>query len=152
MKRTSKLVLTGSAVLGLLVGAVAGITAGKALEHAVETAQSSIVEKAPSDFAIRQVQYADTDHARHAVQFEINMLLQLQRCEPNNTVISGELGFAYTRLAMIEETARRDTQAQIAFDQARLLMRKAHPSKDMTDEQLRTAVRRFDAASNKLRM
>jgi len=152
MARTSKIVLSGAALAGLIVGVVAGIGAARMLGDLTRTVQSSVAESVPSDFAMRQFQFADTEHARAAVHFEIQMLQQLSRAEPNNSIINGKLRFAYTRLAMIEEKAGRIKEAEAAFDQARIFVKKSHPKEDMSDEQLRAAIRRFDAAFDNARM
>jgi hypothetical protein len=110
-----------------------------------------------SVFAREQFEYADHAHARQAVLLEIKLLEQLEQVV-HETDASGALvgteglqvALAYTRLALIEgedgqtEAARRDLgRAKASFNRNR-------PGEEVTDEQLKDTLRRFDAASKSL--
>lgn len=113
-----------------------------------ESIQTITADSVPSDFSALQFQYADADHAREAVLFEIRTLEQLQRLAQNSTV-NGELAYAYTRLGMVDESDGQATAAAAAFDEARAWMMKFHPGQAMTDEQLKDVIRRLDHAREK---
>ncbi|MBV9144945.1 MAG: hypothetical protein JO065_03445 [Acidobacteria bacterium] len=130
--------------------------AGKNVESVIAEAQILAAGSVSSDFATRQYERADSDHARQAIQFEIKLRQQLKDYEASDPVLErvmdGGLAFAFIRLAMVEEAAGRGTEEQIAFDRARVLMKKAHPNETLTDDDLRNTVRKFDAATDKFRL
>jgi len=57
-----------------------------------------------SDFALQQFEHANNAHARQAVTLQINTLEQVERVT-GESISKSELGYAYTRLRMIEESA-----------------------------------------------
>ena len=106
-----------------------------------------------SNFASQQFQHADSAHARQAVLLEIKLLDQLQRAARDSSSESQlELAYtsAYTRLAMIEESAGQTEAERRAMDEAKVQFNRNRPNREVTDEQMKNALKEWDAASDRL--
>ena len=149
--------MTGAMKVTFLVAAILGLACGGYGGHrtAVEVSDSlkSIQYLAPaniaSDFARTQFMRADTNHARQAVMLQIRLLEQLELAD--KSFHADELFLAYTRLAMVEESAGQTEAERRALDQARARdKRDRFRSKDLTDDELRNAVKLLDRAFDNL--
>ena len=147
MSRPVKLLIPICAIAGLLVGSVIGIRTGKSLSNMIDQTNVVSCDAAPSDFSARQLKYADNEHARTAVLFEIRTLEQRQQLQ-QSSVTSGELGIAYARLGIVEEAAGNANEAHAAFDKARTFLPRTHPGQIATDVQIKKTVQRIDDALN----
>ncbi len=115
----------------------------------MKTVQASSAENATYVFSARQFDYADADHARDAVLFEIHTLEQLHHAAPDS-MQGGRLAVAFTRLGMIEESVGQADAAHASFDKARTWVKRSQPGADMNDAKLKDAVRRMDQVMDKL--
>ncbi len=79
---------------------------------------------------------------------EIKILGQLERAAPDSSS-EGQSGFAYTRLAMIEEAAGQAEAERRALDQAKEWFGRAHPREGLTGEQMKSALKLLDEASDR---
>jgi len=93
---------------------------------------------------LEQFEHADNSRARQAVQLQIKVLEQLEKAD-HDTSSESQFGFAYTRLAMIEEAAGQTVAERSAQDQARQCLKRSHHG-ELTDEQMRAGLKRMDAA------
>jgi hypothetical protein len=149
MTRAIKITFVAAAVLGLGFGGYLGHRSAIQVGDSLESIQYIAPAKIASDFARTQFMRADTDHARQAVMLQIQLLEQLERLE--RSFHGDQLVFAYTRLAMVEEAAGRPDSGQRALAQARACYRQMHArSKDLTDDELKNAVKRSDRALDNL--
>jgi len=151
MTRAAKVVIIVAVFLGLTVGVGLGIYEANTVGSITETTKIIAASSVPSDFAARQFKYADTTHARQAVLLEIGILEQLQRVT-HDSVQAGRLEFAYARLAMIEEAAGNKDAKRAALDQAKAWDKRIHGREEITDEQLKNAVRTMDQAMDRVRL
>ncbi len=101
-----------------------------------------------SQFAAQQFRHADSDHARSAVLLEIDILGKLERATPDRGR-RGQLGYAFTRLAMIEDSANHRDAAQQALGQAKSWFKK-NSGKGLTDDQMKQALKQIDDALDRL--
>src|SRR5947208_9705214 len=99
-----------------------------------------------SDFALQPCEHADSSHARQAVLLEIKLLKQLERAAPEPGS-GGRLGFAYIRLATIEEAAGQQEAGRRALGEARERLKLVYPREELTDEQMKMMLKRLDGAS-----
>jgi len=115
----------------------------------MQSAEIISARSVTSAFALQQFESADNEHARQAVLLQIRTLEQLQQTtsDPGS---DGQLGFAYTRLAMIEEASGHAEAERSALDRARLWFKRAHPRDELTDEQLKDGLKRWDGALDRL--
>jgi hypothetical protein len=148
MTRTTKIVMIVSAILGFSAGITGGVTTALKMTDTMQSLYVTVLPGSLFEFSSIQFHRADAAHARDAVSFEIYTLGQLQSVLPQYAS-QGALAFAFARLAIIEETAGNALAAQAAFEQARAYEKKLHPDKDITDEQLRHAVRLRDEGLEK---
>jgi hypothetical protein len=146
MSRGMKAAFFVTALLGLLSGLAAGVPAGKALAVRLFSRRTVAVERDLAAFSAAQFEHADAAHARQAVLTEIytlDLLDHLALPPPRNTA----LYVAYARQAMIEESAGDAAAAQADFAKAAQQWKALHPGSEVTAEQMKQAVRDFDAAT-----
>jgi len=146
MTRATKIIFIMASVIGLALGIVCGCYEGDKLSEAMQSAAVISIPSVISDFALQQFEHADSAHARQAVLLEIKILEQLERVAAPDSSSEGLLGFAYTRLAMIEETAGQTEAERRALDEAKVRFNRNRPQEKLTDEQMKSALKRWDAA------
>lgn len=149
MTRAMKITFAVAAIIGLFLGTISGCYEAKEASGLMQSAEVLSIPSVVSDFARQQFEHADSVHARQAVLLEIKILEQLERAAQDSTS-AGQLGLAYTRLGMIEEAAGQTDAQRKALDQARRRFRQAHSLGELTDEQLKSTLRRLDSASDRL--
>jgi len=149
MTRAMKITFMVAAIGGFVVGAVYGFYSANELSAAMESVASISAPSVISNFARQQFEHADGVHARQAVLLEISTLEELERAA-HDSATEGQLGFAYTRLAMIEEGAGQADAERQALDQARGWLNHSHPRQERTDEQMKSALKRWDSAADRL--
>ena len=151
MTRAMKVGMAIAALVGLAIGGGEGIYQTRWLGGATEFVEVHSISSAFSDFAVQQFKYADTAHAREAVLLQISVL---QRLEPidHDFHIGAELGWAYTRLGMIEELAGQKEAARAALDQARAHFKLLQPHEELTDDQMKNTVKLMDDAWDRVRL
>jgi len=115
----------------------------------MQSAEVLSASSVTSEFALQQFEHADTAHARQAVLLQIRTIEQLEQVarDPGS---DRQLGFAYIRLAMIEEASGQTEAERSALDQARRWFKGVHPRDELTDEQLKDALKRWDGAFGRL--
>jgi len=142
MTRDIKCSFVAAAILGLGCGGYLGYFEANQTSDTLKSIQYIGPTRSVSDFARKQFMHADTDHARQAVILQIRLLEQLELAD--KSFHADELAFAYIRLATIEEAAGRTDGEQLALLQARARW-KPHPrDKEVTDDDLKNALRRSD--------
>jgi len=149
MTRTIKITFLTAAVLGLASGVYLGYSEANETSDLIESGQYFAPTATAANFARVQFMRADSDHARQAVLLQIHLLEQLESVD--KTFHAYELAFAYIRLAMVEEAAGQPEAEQQALALARARYKQTQSrSEDMTDDELKNAVRRIDQALGKL--
>jgi hypothetical protein len=143
-----KITLITFAVLGLLAGVGWGSYASLQLSPEMEFAAALSVSSVASSFSIQQFQNADADHARAAALLEIILLEQLERAT-HDLIYRGKAGYAFTRLALIEESANNPAAARSALEQAKMWF-KSSSGKEPTDDQMKEALKKMDSAFDRL--
>ena len=143
MTRVMKVSFFLSAMLGLAAGAVFGYRQGAELGESMRSIEPIAASSAASDFAARQFHHANVEHARQAALLEISVLEQL-RVATSDTPAQGRLGFAYIRLAMVEEAAGNKEAERRAMEQARAWFPPPRPGHELSDDQLKQALNRMD--------
>ncbi|MGA8151771.1 MAG: hypothetical protein WB952_12535 [Terriglobales bacterium] len=143
-----KATFTTAAILGLLTGSVWGYYTARELSGTMELVDATSVSQVTSHFSTEQFERADIDHARTAVLSEINVLEQFELAT-NEMTYRGQLGYAYARLGTIEESAKHPDAARQAFLQARSWFKRGF-GHDLTDDQMKEALRRMDHAFDQL--
>jgi hypothetical protein len=151
MTRATKTAVTVAAVLGLIVGIVPGAYVGSTTGEMMGNIQTTLTPAPLSDFSAWQFKYAESARAREAVLLEIGILQQLERVN-HNSVQEGRLGLAFARLAMIEEATDNQDAARTALDKARKSFKRLHPREDLSDAQLKDAVKRSDQVMERVRL
>jgi 2,4-dienoyl-CoA reductase-like NADH-dependent reductase (Old Yellow Enzyme family) len=150
MTRAIKVTFLVAAALGLSFGVYSGYSDANETSHLLESSQYIAPTKIASDFARAQFTHADSNHARQAVMLQIHLLEQLELAD-KDFHDDGQLIFAYVRLAMIEEATGQPDAEQRAMAQARACHGRAHSrSEEMTDDELKKVVKRFDQAADNL--
>ena len=150
MTRGIKVTFLAAAVFGLALGAYWGHSEANEVSDSLESGQYITPTSVASDFARVQFMHADSDHARRAVMLQIRVLEQLELAD-RAFHADGELGFAYTRLAMIEQAEGHSEAEQRALAKARARYKRQHPrSEELTDNDLENGVKRVDQALDKL--
>jgi hypothetical protein len=124
MTRAFKITFVAAAILGLCVGGYSGYSSAGQMSNSLESLQYFPPTSVISSFARVQFEHADTDHARQALMLQIHLLEQLELAD--KSFHANDLGFAYVRLAMVEEAAGRTEAEQRALAQARARW-KTHP-------------------------
>jgi hypothetical protein len=147
-----KITFLVAAVLGLALGGYWGHSEAVDTNASLESIQYFAPTKVASDFARLQFTHSDPDHARQAVMFQIHLLEQLQKVDRAFRAYEvGELGWAYTRLAMIEEAAGHPEAETSALANARTILKQARPGKEeLTDDKLKDGVKRMDQIAERL--
>ncbi len=143
-----KITFITCAILGLLAGVGWGTHTALQLSPEMESVAAMSASSVTSSFSAQQFEHADSDHARSAVLLEINVLEQLERAT-HDLSYKGKLGYAYTRLAMIEESASHPEAARIALDQGKSWF-KSGSGKEPTEDQMKGALRKMDGALDRL--
>ncbi len=115
----------------------------------MQSAEVISISSVTSDFALQQFEHADSSHARQSVLLEIKILKQLERAAPEHGS-GGRLGFAYTRLAMIEEAAGQQEAGRRALDEARERLKLVYPREELTGKQMKMMLKQLDGASDRL--
>jgi hypothetical protein len=153
MTRAIKITFIVAAVIGFGGGIVCGCYRAAEASSYMQSAEVVSIPSVASDFASQQFQHADSAHARQAVLLELKLLDQLHRAAHDSSSES-QLGLAYTfayiRLAMIEEAAGQTEAERRAMDEAKVRFNRKRPNEEVTDEQMKNALKRFDAASDRL--
>jgi DNA-directed RNA polymerase beta subunit len=144
-----KITFIVAVVIGLSLGSVGGWYNAEMLSGPMQSVEAIAASSLTSDFALQQFEHADNSRARQAVQLQIEVLERLEKAD-RDTGSEGQLGFAYTRLALIEEAAGQTVAERSAQDEARQWFKRSHPQGDLTDEQMRTGLKRMDAAFDRL--
>jgi len=145
MTRAIKITFIAAAILGLGCGGYVGHRSAIQIGDSLESIQYIAPTRVASDFARTQFMRADTDHARQAVMLQIQLLEHLELAD--KSFHADDLAFAYIRLAMVEEAARRPEAEQRGLAQARARYRQIHSrSEERTDDDLKSAVKRMDRA------
>jgi hypothetical protein len=153
MTRAIKITFSLAAVIGFGVGAVFGCYRAAESSGYMQSEEVMSIPSVASNFASQQFQHADSAHARQAVLLEIKLLDQLQRAARDSSSESQlELAYtsAYTRLAMIEESAGQTEAERRAMDEAKVQFNRNRPNREVTDEQMKNALKEWDAASDRL--
>jgi hypothetical protein len=149
MTLTAWITFIVAGVGGLFLGIVAGWHNAELASEAMQSADILSASSVTSNFALQQFEHADTAHARQAVTLQIKTLEQLERV-PGDWVSKSELGYAYTRLAMIEEAAGAPEAEYRAMVQAKEYFNRAYSGHEPTDEQLKNSLKRFDQGFDRL--
>ncbi len=143
-----KATLVVAAMLGLVSGAAVGYKQGSWSSSGMEEAYL-MTGDVLSKFAGQQLRHADTDHARRAVMIEIKFLELASKARTARDY-DGSLGFAYTRLALVEQAAGRPEAEHAALDQAKAYFKRNYPQHEPTDEQMKELVKKIDDASDRM--
>jgi hypothetical protein len=149
MTLAHKVTFLTATILGLGCGGYLGYSEANQISDSLESIQYIAPTIVASGFARTQFMRADADHARQAIVLQIHLLEQLEQADKSFRE-DGRLWLAYTRLAMIEETADRPDAEHSALTQARVLYGRNHPGgKEQTYDELKNAVLRLDRALDK---
>jgi hypothetical protein len=143
MTRAMKITFTVAAVVGFIAGSVLGWYNAEDASDVMQSAGIMSASEMTSNFAWEQFEHADSGHARQAVLLQIKILEHLERLA-HETSNESWLGFAYTRLAVIEESAGQADAERRALDQARTWFTRAHPRDEHTDQQMKDTLKRLD--------
>lgn len=149
MTRTTRITFIVAGGIGLVLGIAAGCQHAELASGAMQYAATMAASSVTADFALQQFEHADNTRAREAVTLQINTLKQLERVA-GNSMSTSELGYAYTRLAMIEESAGSLEEEHSALVQAREWFKRANPGHELTDQQLKNSLERLDQAFDHL--
>ena len=149
MTRAMKITFTVAAVIGFVSGNAYGWYNAEQASGFMQSAEVLSASSVTSEFALQQFEHADTAHARQAVLLQIRTVEQLEQVarDPGS---DGQLGLAYIRLAMIEEASGQTEAERSALDQARRWFKGVHPRDELTDEQLKNALKQWDGAFDRL--
>jgi hypothetical protein len=133
-------------MLGLGLGGYWGHSEAVETNDLWESSQYFLPTTAASDFARLQFRHSDADHARQAVLFQIHLLEQLEEVDKGfRTNLRGELGWAYTRLAMIEESAAHGEARAEALAKAKECLKQSYPGAgEWTEDKMKDVVNRMD--------
>ncbi len=144
MTRAVRITFAVAAVLGLGTGLGWGYATGRDISQLYA---DSLPEMAPmlGDFAVQQVESADTDHARQALRLEISILEKIELLI-DNKCCRGELALAYVRLGTVEDAAGQTQAKEAAFNQARRLFGR----NGLTDDEMRSIVKKIDGANARI--
>ncbi len=151
MTRGMKISIVAAALIGLTLGAAFGVKQGIWLSRSFDQAEPIFLRHATGDFAAEQFKYADIAHAREAVMLQIHVLQLLKRLN-NEPGDDGWIGWAYVRLAMIEESAGQKEAERAALDTAREYFSRSRPAEELTDDQMKSALIRMDEAMERARL
>ncbi len=147
MTKAMKITFVATAVLGLAVGAGFGYSEATDLSESSQSVEPSIASSVVSDYAARQFRNADPDHARQAVQLEISIRKRL-RAATQDSGEDGHVGFAYVRLAVIEDAAGNEEAGRQAMAEARTWF-KPRPGQPPSDDQLKDVLKKLDKAGDR---
>jgi hypothetical protein len=146
--RAIKITFIAAAILGLGCGGYLGHRSAAETSNSLISIQYIAPAKVASDFARTQFMHADADHARQAVMLQIQLLDELELAD--KSFHADELPLAYIRLAIVEEAAGRPEAEQRALAQARARRQTHSRKEELTDEELKNAVKRIDGALDNL--
>ena len=132
-----------AALAGILSGGILGAYMARKNDGIVESARVIAASSATAAFAAEQFRHADPQHAREAVMLQIDILQQFERIAPSS-VHERNLGFAYTRLAMVDEAVGQKADSEVAFQDAKDWFQKVHPENRLTDVQMESFVRHLE--------
>jgi len=150
MTRGMKVSVFAAALIGLTVGAAFGTKQGIWLSRSFDYVELMEASAASAEFAANQFKYADVAHAREAAMLQIKLLQLLQRAG-HDRGDEKELGWAYVRLAMVEESADQKEAERAALDKATECFRGSHPAEELTDDQMKSALVQMDEAMERTR-
>jgi hypothetical protein len=103
-----------------------------------------------SVFSAVEFHYANSGHARKAVLSEMRIDGILQRLSPQ--MLSGySLYVPYARLALIEDAAGNTSASQSAFAKAQEIVREHHPTQEITLDEMKQALQRYDTVLGTMR-
>lgn len=142
MTKAMKIAFVATAALGLAVGAGFGYSEATDLSESRQSVEPIIARSVVSDYAARQFRNADSDHAREAVQLEISVRRRL-RAATQDPSEDGHVGFAYVRLALIEDAAGNQEAGRQAMAEARTWF-KPRPGQSLSDDQLKDVLKKLD--------
>jgi hypothetical protein len=149
MNRAIRNVFIVAAVLGIAAGAGWGWYSGEEIASFMDIASAQAITSTTSNFSVQQYEQADRDHARQAVMLQIALVKKLDQAMHDKTY-EGQLGFAYTRLGVIEQASGQTTAARNAFNEARAWFNRTYHREGLTDEQMIKAMKGLDEADDRL--
>jgi len=143
MSRLTKIVAIVSCAVGLIAGAISGVSRGREGAAALIDAGCTSAQNELSVFSAVEFHYADSDHARQALLSEMRIGGILQRLSPR--MLGAQTVYVpYARLALIEDAAGNTSASQAAFAKVKEIVREHHPKEEVTLEMLPQVLQRYD--------
>jgi hypothetical protein len=138
------MVYLSASLLGLLVGASFALDSYSSMIKLYWDDLPQTAQYALDDFSVLQYKHADTDHARAALLTTAGFVEQLDEAHPNRDQ-KRDIAFTYARLSLLEDAAGNSSQSEAYMTEAKLWW-KASSGRDVTDSEMKTAVKLLDAA------
>ncbi len=142
MTRAAKIVYLGAILIGICIGSTLGYRRGIVAFQALNDFERLAATSTLGDFSYLQYRHADAEHGRRALLMYTDLLQELEQIKPDKTN-KIDLGLAYTRLALLEDTVHNPQQSQGYIAKARYWYKTAS-GKDYSDDQLKSMVDTLD--------
>ena len=142
MTRAAKIVYLAAIIVGISVGCTVGYGRGVAAFQALNDFEWLAAVSTLGNFSYLQYRHADAEHGRRALLMYTDLLQQVEKLKPDK-MHKIDLSLAYTRLALLEDSAHNAQQSQGYMAKARYWYKTAS-GKDYSDDQLKSTVDALD--------
>jgi hypothetical protein len=144
MTRAAKITYLVALLIGLSGGAFAGywLTADGLRVYSLVT--QSFAPDVFGKYAFLQYCYADTEHAKEALQSYADFLEEMENEYPDFRR-KRDLSEAYTRLAILEDSVGNAEQSQVFMTKARFWYA-ASGGRELPDSEMKNAIKKMDGA------
>jgi hypothetical protein len=142
MTRAAKILYFGALLAGLTIGVFFSFRNTSDILESSYDLQRLTAPWVLRDFSYLEYKYADLEHANAALLTYASLLEGLEKTNPEKGQ-KGELAFAYTRLALLEDVANNSEQSQVYMLKAHFWSRSSG-ARDAPDSVMKLAVNRMD--------
>lgn len=142
MTHAAKIVYLAAMLIGLAIGSTFGYQRGVFAFQALNDFEGFAATSTLGNFSYLQYRHADAEHARQALLMYTELLQEMERVKPDK-MNKIDLGLAYTRLALLEDTAHNPPQSEAYMAKGRYWY-KSGSGRDCSDDQLKSTVEMLD--------
>ena len=144
MTPAAKVVYLSALLLGLIPGTIWGFANAMNRIRVADELKWIISATEVERVAVIQLRHAEAQHARNSLESATSLLEDMERLRPNKAQ-RRMLTSVYTRLALLEDAAGNSEKSRAAMTKAKYWYMTSG-GKEMTDAEMKTAIKQFDDA------
>lgn len=148
MTPAAKVTYLGALLMGLSIGVFFGFQNTRLVLETYYDARRLTAPMVLGDFAYKQYRHADQEHAKAALLTFVNFSEEMEKSRPEKTQ-KQNLANAYTRLALLEDSADNPAQSRVYITKARY-WHTGNGGRDYSDSEMKAALKAVDAMNERL--